>query len=152
VSHAAMDDEALFWFVVALTLLLLILVLAVIKTRPEDVRSARPPPPSPLPLPPPPMVAARPRAPGGPPWEPAPMPPDLGLLPHAQNMFGPAGVGSRNSGRSRSVHNDQGRTWSGGRTGAHRRRARHGAHRADSGMGRAPGSGSRAGRHRAGVR
>ena len=98
------------------------------------------------------MMAARPRGYGGPPWEPAPKPPELGLLPRAGDMFGPAGASGPDQVRLRAVRTDRIPARSGGRAGAHRQAGRHAAHRAGSGTGRVPGSAGRAGRHRAGVR
>jgi hypothetical protein len=145
VSHAAMYSEALFWFSAVLTLLLVTFIGVMVRTPPGTVGSLRLPEFDP-PAPPPAMLAnaagpsartgyqprhalapkpertlaGRPPVSAGPPWGPAPKPPDLGPLPHAV------------------------------RAQAGRQAHRHGAHRARVSAGRAHRSASQTGRHRTG--
>jgi len=151
VSHAAMDSEVLFWFVLALTVLLGTLISAVVRTPPETVSSPQPPGPSPPAraeyrprhaggMRPDLVVAGRLQVPGGPPWGPAPWPPG----PAGRDTVPWLGVPGPVPVKASAYRELPPRP-------AHRRAPRHGAHRAALSTGQGRSSVGGTGRHRAGV-
>ena len=166
-SHAAVDSEVLFWFVVALTALLGMLISVVVRTPPGTVGSPQPPGPSPA-APPSPgpvrwpqaagparagyrprhaggmrpelMVTGRRQVSAGPPWSPAPRPPGLAGRDTVPWLEVPGLV----PGKASAYREIPPRP-------AHRRAPRHGAHRVGPSAGQGRSSVGGTGRHRAGV-
>jgi hypothetical protein len=158
VSHTAVDSEVLFWFVIALTALLGMLISVVVRTPHGTVGSPQPPGPSPPVdsavrparagyrprhaggMRPELMVAGRRQVSAGPPWGPAPWPPDLADRDTVPWFEVPGLVpGTASAYREISPRP------------AHRRAPRHGAHRVSTSTGQERTSVGGTGRHRAGV-
>jgi hypothetical protein len=175
VSHAAVDSEVLFWFVVALTVLLGMLISVVVRTPPVTAGSPQSPGPSP-PAPPRPGPVGWPQAAG--PADSAVRPGRAGYRPrHAGGMRAELVVAGQWQVRAGPPWGQA--PWPPGLAGqdtvpwfevpglvpanasayrelpprpGHRRAPHHGAHRAgmSTGQERSPVGGT--GRHRAGVR
>jgi hypothetical protein len=170
VSHAAVDSEAMFWFVVALTVLLGMLISVVVRTPPGTVGSPQPPGPNP-PVPPrpgpikwpqaaaPAGFAMRPERAGYRPRHAGGMRPDLMVPGQRQVSAGPPwdpapwppGLADQDMvpwfevpGKASACRELPPRP-------AHRRTPRHGAHRVGMSTGQRRTSVSGTGRHRAGV-
>jgi hypothetical protein len=144
VSHADVDSEVLFWFVLALTVLLVTMIGAVIRLPPGSIGSPQRPE----------SGSTAPPRPGLAGW-----PPAAGLA-RATVPPGRAGYRPRHAGGIRSEVMVADRRQVPGcapwrpaprpRTGAHRQAPRHGARRARMSPGQVRGSAGRTGRHRAG--
>jgi hypothetical protein len=97
------------------------------------------------------VAAGRLQLSSGPPWGPAPKPPEPRPSLYAKSASCVAGMTGPDRDRLRPAQITAASTVSGVRAGAHRRVRRQGAHRAGISTGHARGSAGRAGRHRAGV-